>query len=64
MKYLIILALLGYVFYKIGSFLFRAGAAAQHLRNLQEQQRKQNAPQGATKTKVNGGEYVDYEEVK
>jgi hypothetical protein len=64
MKYLIILALLGYVFYKIGSFLFRAGAASQHMRNFQEQQRKQNTPPAAAKTKAKGGEYVDYEEVK
>ena len=64
MKYLIILALLGYVFYKIGCFLFRIGAASQQMRNFQEQQRKQNAPSSAPKSKVKGGEYVDYEEVK
>ena len=63
MKFLIILVLLGYVLYKIGSFFYRAGAASQHMRNFQDQQRKQNG-QADRKSKVKGGEYIDYEEVK
>lgn len=63
MKFLIILALLGYVLYKIGSFFYRAGAANQQLRNFKDQQRKQNGS-STRKSKVNGGEYIDYEDVK
>jgi hypothetical protein len=62
LKFLLILGLIVYVFYKIGSFFFRAGAAAQELKGYkQQQQRKTPQPK---KSKVNGGEYVDYEEVK
>ena len=68
MKFLIILAILGYVLYKIGSFFYRAGAMNQQLRNMQDQQRKAaqkpDAQPSQKKTKVNGGEYIDYEEVK
>jgi hypothetical protein len=67
MKFLIILAILAYVLYKIGSFFYRAGAVNQHLRNFQDQQRKATQKPDAPpskKTKVNGGEYIDYEEVK
>ena len=68
LKYLLILGLLVYVFYKVGSFFFRAGAAAQQLRNMQQQQRQAGNGQASTKAhkkqNVKGGEYVDYEEVK
>ncbi|HYG18901.1 MAG TPA: hypothetical protein VD816_08225 [Ohtaekwangia sp.] len=67
LKYLLILGLLVYVFYKIGSFFFRAGAAAQQLRNMQQQQRQAGNGQNTKahkKQNVKGGEYVDYEEVK
>ena len=67
-KYLLIVSIVVYVFYKIGSFFFRAGAAAQQLRNHQNQQRREaDAGKPAPKVKkgkVNGGEYIDYEEVK
>lgn len=68
-KYLLIFSIIIYVFYKIGSFFFRAGAAAQQLRNHQNQQRRDTdagkAPGPKVKKgKVNGGEYIDYEEVK
>ena len=62
LRFLIIISLIVYVFYKIGSFFFRAGAAAQELKGYKQQQ-QQKAPQ-AKKNKVKGGEYVDYEEVK
>jgi hypothetical protein len=65
MKYLIILGLLFYVVYKISSFFFRAGAASQELKNFKQQQPKQNTTgQRGRKGKINGGDYVDYEEVK
>jgi Na+-transporting methylmalonyl-CoA/oxaloacetate decarboxylase gamma subunit len=60
LRFLLILGILVYVFYKIGSFFFRAGAAAQELKDF-KQQRKTPQPK---KNKVNGGEYVDYEEIK
>lgn len=62
LKFLLILGLIVYVFYKIGSFFFRAGAAAQELKGYKQQQQRKT-PQ-TKKNKVNGGEYVDYEEVK
>jgi hypothetical protein len=60
MKYLLILALLFYVFYKVTSFFFRAGVAsgqAQKPRQAQEGKKKGS-------TNIKGGDYVDYEEVK
>jgi hypothetical protein len=70
MRILIILALVGYVLYKVGGLFFQAGAASQQARF------KQRRPQDAANTMdsapdkpkraghVKGGEYVDYEEVK
>ena len=68
-KFLLIVAISMYLLYKIGSFFFKAGAASQQLRNYQEQQRKAQQPgqtqsQSKKQSKVNGGEYIDYEEVK
>lgn len=64
MKYLIILAILFYVVYKISSFFFRAGAASQELKNFKQQNPRNPAGQKGGKGRINGGEYVDYEEVK
>jgi hypothetical protein len=64
MKYLIVLAIVVYVIYKISSFFFRAGAASQELKNYKQQPRGNPAPSKEKKGKINGGEYVDYEEVK
>lgn len=63
LKFLLIIALVLYVIYKIGSFFFRAGAASQHLR---DQQRRNYNASGKDKRKstFKGGEYIDYEEVK
>jgi hypothetical protein len=63
LRFLIIFALLGYVLYKIGSFFFRIGAVSQEVKNFRrnnEPARKASAPS----SKVKGGEYVDFEEVK
>ena len=62
-KYLIILGLIVYVIYKVGSFFFRAGAASQELKNFKQQQNNNNSSK-KNKGKINGGEYIDYEEVK
>lgn len=70
MRFLIILGLIGYVLYKVGGLFFRAGAASQQSKF--QPQRPQNgninvnsAPDRPAKsTKIKGGEYVDYEEVK
>ena len=62
-KFLLIFSLIIYSVYKIGSMFFRAGAASQQLRNPPPQH---NAPAKKDKRKstINGGEYVDYEEIK
>jgi hypothetical protein len=67
-KFLLIIGLITYVLYKIGSFFFRAGAASQQLRNYERQQQQQaerakEAQKRKTKD-LRGGEYIDYEEVK
>ena len=64
MKYLIILAIVIYLFYKLGSFFFKVGAASQQMRNQQQRQQQANQAQKQPKSKIKGGDYVDYEEVK
>ena len=72
LKFLLILGLVTYVVYKIGSWFFRAGAASQQFRNHQQggsfnRNMNANSP-GQKSTKkgpdFKGGEYIDYEEVK
>jgi hypothetical protein len=63
-KFLIILTIIVYVMYKIGSFFFRAGAASQELKNFKQKQNSNGTTSKKTKGKINGGEYVDYEEIK
>lgn len=79
LKFLLILFLIGYLFFKIGGFLFRLflGRTA---KAAQERQYKQNNKGRTTKDGINidhipnqkgkrtggnfkGGEYVDYEEL-
>ena len=65
LRFLIILGIIVYIMYKVGSFFFRAGAASQELKNFkQKQSDNNNASRKGSKGKINGGEYVDYEEVK
>jgi hypothetical protein len=64
-KIVIILVLAFWVFYKVSSFFFKAGAASQQFRQQQSNRQftdkeKKNKNGG----NVKGGEYVDYEEVK
>lgn len=69
LKFLIIVGLILYIIYKIGSLFFRAGAASQQFRN-QQQRRNFNANVDPTAEKrkksssFKGGEYIDYEEIK
>ncbi len=66
MKFLIILGLVAYIFYKVGGLFFRAGAASQN-RNYpprQPQPNQEPKPKKETKGTIKGGEYIDYEEVK
>lgn len=66
-KFLLILGIATYIIYKVGSFLFKIGAASQQFRNNQAPGNiNGNGPGGKSnkKSQVNGGEYIDYEEVK
>ena len=63
-RFLLILGLIVYVIYKISSFFFRAGAATQELKDLKQKQKQANQPAKPKKGKINGGDYIDYEEVK
>lgn len=64
-KFLIIFGIVAYVAYKVTAFFFKAGAASQQLRQMQEQQRKQTKPEPKDRNKKSPpGEYIDYEEVK
>jgi hypothetical protein len=65
-KFLLILGLILYVIYKIGTLFFRAGAASQQFRNPNQNQNfnQPNNQQQKKDKKFKGGEYVDYEEIK
>jgi hypothetical protein len=68
-KFLLITGIVIYLIYKIGSFFFRVGAASRHFRQYEEQKKANfnpgnGAPRKAPDSKVKGGEYIDYEEVK
>lgn len=69
-KFLLIVALVFYVIYKVGTLFFKAGAASQQFRN-QHPPRNFNGhatpPNAKEKRKgsdFKGGEYIDYEEIK
>ncbi len=76
LRLLLILGIITYVIYKVGSFFFRAGAASQQLRDHQRRNfdAPVNTPPNArggfnntseTRTRKNkAGDYIDYEEVK
>jgi len=65
LKGLIIVTIAFYVFYKVSSFFFKAGAASQQIRQQQSnRQSKDDVKKNKNKGNVKGGEYVDYEEVK
>lgn len=63
-KILLILGITAYILYKVGSFLFKVGAASQQFRDNQGAGNIHgNGAKGKKKPKVTG-EYIDYEEVK
>ena len=66
LKFLLILGLAVYIFYKISSFFFRAGAASQQNRSYPPPPHDSNSNRqnGQKKSNFKGGEYIDYEEVK
>ena len=65
-KFLLVLSIIGYLFYKVGGLFFRAGAASQQTRRPQDTTSNVNANPAKDKKNggIKGGEYVDYEEVK
>jgi hypothetical protein len=69
MRFFIILALVGYVLYKVGGLFFRAGAASQQSRFQQRRPSEgdihvNSAPKKNKDGHIKGGDYIDYEEVK
>lgn len=62
-RFLLIVAIITYILYKAGSFLFKLGEASQQLRNNQSANLNRNGDKNKKKPKVTG-EYIDYEEVK
>ena len=65
-KFLLILGIVAYILYKIGTFFFRAGVATQQMRDQEARSRarKKSGGKPGGKEKIQGGEYVDYEEVR
>lgn len=65
-KFLLVIGLVLYVIYKIGTLFFRAGAASQQFRNNRQPNNlnNQQPPQQQQRPKNKAGEYIDYEEVK
>jgi len=75
-RLLLILGIITYLIYKVGSFFFKAGAASQQLRDQQRRNfeapvnnppQKRSAFDQTTDTqsrKDRAGDYIDYEEVK
>ncbi|HYC83664.1 MAG TPA: hypothetical protein VEB86_00520 [Chryseosolibacter sp.] len=64
LKFLLIIGLILYVVYKIGSLFFRAGAASQFRDRGQYDAFDANSGKKEKKPKFKGGEYIDYEEIK
>jgi hypothetical protein len=63
-KFLLIFSLIIYSVYKIGNMFFRAGAASQQFRNPPPPNQNAAPKKDKRKGVINGGEYVDFEEVK
>jgi hypothetical protein len=70
LRILVIISLVVYVIYKVGSLFFRAGAASQQIRDQQRRAFDANNANANGPAKKNDkgnsktGEYIDYEEVK
>jgi hypothetical protein len=68
LKFLLILGLILYAVYKVGSIFFKAGAASQQFRNPHKPDENLNYDPADKKDKkrstFKGGDYIDYEEIK
>ncbi len=65
LKFFLIIGITIYIVYKVGSFLFKVGAASQQFRNNQSPGNiNGNGEKSKKKPNLNSGEYIDYEEVK
>lgn len=65
LKLLLIFGITAYILYKVGSFLFKIGAASQQFRDNQSSGNINGNGSAKGKKKPNiSGEYIDYEEVK
>lgn len=65
LKFFLIIGLILYCIYKIGSLFFRAGAASQQFRNPQKPFNANfNPNKEKKKPTFKDGEYIDYEEIK
>ena len=65
LKLLLIVGITVYILYKVGSFLFKIGAASQQFRNNQAGGSFNNNGEARSKKKPKiTGDYIDYEEVK
>lgn len=63
-KLFLILGITIYILYKVGSFLFKIGAASQQFRENQANGNINGSDKNKKKPKINAGDYIDYEEVK
>ena len=59
-RILLFVGIIAYIFYKVGSFFFKIGAASQQMRQRDSDPKAKADKPG----KIKGGDYVDYEEVK
>lgn len=64
LKLLLIFGITAYILYKVGSFLFKVGAASQQFRESQGNINPNGTGQAKKKKPKISGEYIDYEEVK
>ena len=63
-RFLLFVGIVGYILYKVGSFFFRIGAASQQTRDRSRDNSPDQASKKGNSSKIKGGDYVDYEEVK
>ena len=63
-RFLLVVSIIGYILYKLGSFFFKIGAASQQMRDRDRVRTPDQSAQKGKSGKIKGGEYVDYEDVK
>ena len=62
-RFLLFVGIAAYILYKLGTFFFKIGAASQQMRDRSRFNGQDKASEKG-KSKIKGGDYVDYEEVK